>query len=67
MILTAEQTKLTGLDPYGPVLRGYVLVRKDGQLVQSVRSLDADDEVSLTFRDGSARARINEVTYDTDI
>lgn len=67
MILTAEQTKLTGLDPYGPVLRGYVLVRKEGQLVQSVRSLDADDEVSLTFRDGSARARINEVTYDTDI
>ncbi|WFN34745.1 exodeoxyribonuclease VII large subunit [Methanogenium sp. S4BF] len=67
MILNADKTQLTGLDPYGPVQRGYVLVRKDGMLVQSVGSLCADDEVSLSFRDGSARARINEVTYDTDI
>ena len=67
MILIAEQTKLTGLDPYGPVRRGYALVRKNGMLVQSVESLCADDEVLLSFRDGSAQAHINEVTYDTNI
>jgi exodeoxyribonuclease VII large subunit len=67
MILTAEQTKLTGLDPYGPIRRGYALVRKNGLLVQSVESLCADDEVLLSFRDGSARAHINEVKHDTDI
>ncbi len=67
MILAAEKAQITSLDPYGPVRRGYVLVKKDGMLVKSVGSLCPDDEVSLSFRDGSARAHINEVTYETDI
>lgn len=67
MILTTEKTRITGLDPYGPVRRGYVLVKKDGMLIKSVGPLCSDDEVSLSFRDGSALARIREVTYDTDI
>ncbi|KAF1078636.1 Exodeoxyribonuclease 7 large subunit [Methanogenium sp. MK-MG] len=67
MILTAEKTRLTGLDPYGPVQRGYVLVKKDGILITSAGSLCPDDEVSLSFSDGFARAGIHEVTHDTDI
>ena len=67
MILATDQTHLAGLDPYGPVRRGYVLVEKDGILVKSVGSLCPGDEVTLRFRDGSARAGIHEVTYDTDI
>ena len=67
MILAAEKTQMKSLDPYGPVRRGYVLVKKDGMLVKSVESLRPDDEVSLSFRDGSARACIHEVAYDTDI
>ncbi|WAI00725.1 exodeoxyribonuclease VII large subunit [Methanogenium organophilum] len=67
MILTTDKTQLAALDPYAPVRRGYVLVEKDGVLVKSVCSLRPGDEVSLSFRDGSARADIHEVTYDTDI
>lgn len=67
MILTTNKTQLEGLDPYGPVRRGYVLVEKEGMLVKSAGSLCPDDEVSLRFSDGSARAGIHEVTYDTDI
>jgi exodeoxyribonuclease VII large subunit len=67
MILATEKTRLAGLDPYGPVQRGYVLVKKDGFLITSAGSLSPDDEVSLGFSDGSARAGIHEVTHDTDI
>lgn len=67
LILAAEKTRIKGLDPYAPVRRGYVLVKKDGMLVKSVGSLCPDDEVSLSFIDGSAQACIHEVTYDTDI
>ena len=67
MILSSEKTRITGLDPFGPVRRGYVLVKKDGMLVKSVASLSPEDEVSLSFKDGSVRACIHEVTYETDV
>lgn len=67
MTLATDTSRLSGLDPYGPVRRGYALVEKDGVLVKSVSALSPDTEVSLRFRDGSARAGIREVTYDTDL
>ncbi|MFN8012135.1 MAG: exodeoxyribonuclease VII large subunit [Holophagaceae bacterium] len=53
------RARLEGLDPKGPLARGFVLVRDaDGQPVTSAGKAVADAEVSLQWLDGSRRARI---------
>jgi exodeoxyribonuclease VII large subunit len=53
------RARLEGLDPKGPLARGFVLVRDAaGQPVTSAAKAAADAEVSLQWLDGSRRARI---------
>ncbi len=54
--------KLAGLDPKAVLGRGYSMIRDaDGRIVTSVSMMEADDQVTITMKDGEAVANIREV------
>ncbi|MFO7728814.1 MAG: exodeoxyribonuclease VII large subunit [Desulfonatronovibrio sp.] len=57
--LDLEIEKLAGLDPYGPLRRGYsmVIVEKTGRFLRSVNDVQANDDLEITLNDGKFRAR----------
>ncbi|MPN41373.1 Exodeoxyribonuclease 7 large subunit [bioreactor metagenome] len=60
-----ETSKLNALNPLSVIARGYSAVfTDDGVLVKSVKALKKGDKVSFRATDGTARARITEITAD---
>ncbi|MDX8409775.1 MAG: exodeoxyribonuclease VII large subunit [Mariprofundales bacterium] len=60
--LAADQT-LRAIDPHRVLARGFVMVHgSDGHVLTSARQLEADMELALRFSDGTARARVEQVT-----
>ncbi|MFP4128787.1 MAG: exodeoxyribonuclease VII large subunit [Desulfonatronovibrio sp.] len=57
--LDLEVEKLAGLDPYGPLKRGYsmVTVEKTGRFLRSVDDVQAGDDLEIAVMDGKVRAR----------
>ena len=49
--------RLTLLDPYRPLKKGYVIVEQDGQFVRSADALLSDKPATLRFEDGSRIVR----------
>ena len=55
--------KLDAMSPFKVLTRGYSLVKnKDGHLVYSSQNLTPGEEITLTFREGSATATVKEVS-----
>ncbi|MBI3005705.1 MAG: exodeoxyribonuclease VII large subunit [Ignavibacteriales bacterium] len=52
--------RLDNLDPAGVLKRGYTMVRKEGQVVTSSRSLLAGDRATIRFHDGEVSTRVEE-------
>lgn len=52
------QTQLRFLNPDLPLQRGYVQVRKQGILVESVGELKPDENIVLQFQDGEINAKV---------
>jgi exodeoxyribonuclease VII large subunit len=50
------------LDPASALKRGYAVLRSDGQIIKSVKSLKVGQAVDLTVQDGSAAATINKIS-----
>lgn len=54
--------KLDAMSPFKVLTRGYSLVKdKNGQLVRSSEALNPGDELTISFREGSATATVKEV------
>lgn len=56
------EARLAAFDPLRPLERGYVRVRRNGQLVTRAHQLQANDTVVLEFYDGHHSARITSET-----
>ena len=55
--------KLDAMSPFKVLTRGYSLVKdKHGQLVRSSKGLSAGDELSISFREGTATAIVKEAS-----
>lgn len=51
-------SKLDALSPLKTLTRGYVIVQKDGKILNSVKELRNGDKINLTFKDGSKNAQL---------
>lgn len=58
--LTALQSRLSSLDPRGPLDRGFALIERDGRPVKRSSELETGDPVAIVFKDGRRAARITE-------
>lgn len=58
--MTAERAAvLDGLSPLKTMSRGYALVYRDGNLINSAEKLSSGDKVEIRFADGTAAAEID--------
>ena len=57
--------RLEGLNPYAPLARGYAMVSTEsGKLVCGVKTLAPGGLLRMTFQDGRALARVEEILPD---
>lgn len=60
--LSVVSSKLTALNPMAVLSRGYAAVFDgDGTVINSVKSLKKDDEITLNIADGKAKAKITDI------
>lgn len=60
--LSVVSSKLTALNPMAVLSRGYAAVFDgDGKVINSVKSLKKDDEITLNVADGKATAKITDI------
>lgn len=52
--------KLEALNPVSVLQRGYSIAEKDGKMINSVKELKIDDEITLTFKDGKVITKVVE-------
>lgn len=52
--------KLDLMSPLKILTRGYVLIEKDGQVIQTIKDIQPEDEVELRLANGTAAAKIIE-------
>ncbi|MGN0595296.1 MAG: exodeoxyribonuclease VII large subunit [Hominimerdicola sp.] len=60
-------SSLNALSPFNVLNRGFSLVEKDGELVDSVKKTSSGDIVTVKFADGRAEAEIKSVCSDTEV
>jgi exodeoxyribonuclease VII large subunit len=53
--------RLEALSPRGVLKRGYAIVRKERQIVDSARKLMQNDKAAVEFHDGTAGIRVEEI------
>lgn len=65
-ILDLASERLAGLDPYGPLNRGYamVTVERTSKFLRSVRDTRPGDSLEITVIDGSVQGRVVDETGD---
>jgi exodeoxyribonuclease VII large subunit len=67
LALAGLAARLAASDPLAPVRRGYVLVRRDGEVVRSVEGVAPGDRLDLRFADGTCTVIAERVSHDRDI
>lgn len=50
--------KLETLNPVSVLQRGYSIAEKNGKTINSVKELKTNDEINLTFKDGSVKTKV---------
>ena len=51
-------SKLDSLSPLKTLVRGYSITQKNGEVIKSVKQLKKDDDIEITFSDGTNHAQI---------
>ncbi|UXR79477.1 exodeoxyribonuclease VII large subunit [Staphylococcus sp. IVB6218] len=64
--LVQQVTSLDNLSPTKTMLRGYSIVKKDGDVITSSRDLSSGNAIEITMKDGKVDAIIEKVGYDDD-
>jgi len=67
LVLAGLAARMKASDPLAPVRRGYVLVRRDGEVVRSVETIAPGDRLDLRFADGTCTAVTERVSHDRDV
>jgi exodeoxyribonuclease VII large subunit len=57
-LLVAKSTRLEALNPTNILQRGYAFISKEETIIKSAQSLKAQDEIKITFSDGSILAEV---------
>lgn len=57
--LRSRQTHLAALNPLAILARGYAIVRKDGQIINSVQHARAGDQIRVRVQDGEFGATVS--------
>lgn len=52
--------KLEALNPVSVLQRGYSIAEKDGKMINSIKEIKIDDEITLTFKDGKVITKVLE-------
>ncbi|MCR4607984.1 MAG: exodeoxyribonuclease VII large subunit [Oscillospiraceae bacterium] len=60
--LNAARGRLSALNPYGVLSRGYTVAIKEGKTVFSAKQLSVMDSIELIFNDGSAECTVKRIT-----
>ena len=60
--LNAARGRLSALNPYGVLSRGYTVAIKEGKTVFSAKQLSVMDSFELIFNDGSAECTVKRIT-----
>ncbi len=60
--LNAARGRLSALNPYGVLSRGYTVAIKEGKTVFSAKQLSVKDSFELIFNDGSAECTVKRIT-----
>ncbi len=60
--LNAALGRLSALNPYGVLSRGYTVAIKEGKTVFSAKQLNVKDSFELIFNDGSAECTVKRIT-----
>lgn len=64
-LLMSTAARLNALSPLGVLTRGYAIAEnKDGRVLDSVRSVNENDEITLRLSDGRVRANVISVLPD---
>ncbi|MDD4254505.1 MAG: exodeoxyribonuclease VII large subunit [Methanofollis sp.] len=67
LVLSGLAARMKASDPLAPVRRGYVLVRRDGEVVRSVEGVAVGDRLDLRFADGTCMVITERVSHDRDV
>ena len=59
--LSALAGKLNALSPLAVLARGYSVAQKNNEIIKSVSDINENDEIHITFSDGGAICKVNEV------
>ena len=56
--LIKEKLKMT--DPQNILERGYILAEKEGKVITSIKQINTNEEIKLSFKDGKVKANVKE-------
>ena len=59
--LSKKGAILHNLSPLATLSRGYSIVEKDGEVINSIENINVKDEINITLRDGRLECNINKI------
>ncbi len=59
--LSKKAALLHNLSPLATISRGYSIVEKDGQVINSIEEVNINEEINITLKDGSLECNINKI------
>lgn len=62
--LSKKGALLHNLSPLATLSRGYSIVEKDNQVINSVKEVDVNEHINITLKDGSLECNINKINSE---
>lgn len=59
--LSKKAALLHNLSPLATISRGYSIVEKDGQVINSIEEVNINEEINITLKDGSLECNVNKI------
>ena len=59
--LSKKAALLHNLSPLATISRGYSIVEKNGQVINSIEEVNITDDINITLKDGSLECNVNKI------
>ncbi len=59
--LSKKAALLHNLSPLATISRGYSIVEKDGQVINSIEEVNINEKINITLKDGSLECNVNKI------
>ena len=59
--LSKKAALLHNLSPLATISRGYSIVEKNGQVINSIEDVDINEDINITLKDGSLECNVNKI------